>query len=166
MNKTYKSRRTISELPKELQAVIHAMSFHKNNVYMEGSASYSVMKYPADVDLYEEVKYNNNTTEKCIKTIHSKLNEIVADLNNRMSTYVTGISIGDVKWMAENLKHNLTAFAHDIQEPHICKLDVITLVGEIYIESKILLYLQATEVWNFTGDVGGNSDQRACLSQT
>lgn len=131
------NRRSIKDLSKELQTIIYAMCFHKKSVYMEGSASYSIMKYPADIDLYESVKFNYSSTDECIKHIYDKLVAIVDHLNNMFNTYVTEILVGDVKWTVAHLKRNYSKFAEDIQKPFICKIDVLSLIEKVYIELSI-----------------------------
>lgn len=106
MNNLFETKNKIV-YPKILNDEIKLLSFNKNDSKLIGSASYKIQKYPADIDLYEEIKICCSK-EEAIEYFYLGIKNIVNRIRILRNHWVIEVKCGiDNRYvMDENMSIN------------------------------------------------------------
>ena len=96
--------------PRILNDKIKLLSFNSNDSTLIGSASYKIQKYPADIDLYEQVK-KCCSKDDAIEYFYLGIKNIVNNINQKQYHWVMEVKCGiDDRFDIEITVPSLTAF--------------------------------------------------------
>ncbi len=108
-NKNYFDLKSKSVYPKILNDEIKLLSFNSENSVLIGSASYKIQKYPADIDLYEQVK-TCCSKEDAIEYFYLGIKGIVNDIRLKQNHWMIEVKCGlDDRYDIIDLGYNMNS---------------------------------------------------------
>lgn len=139
MTNKYTIRRSFKDFSNATMHVIEAMCFNRKRVILDGSASYRIMQFPADYDLYEVVDMHNKNVVNAYQYVDKRFKEIIKKLMNMPDVYIGDIKFGvkndePIRWTPKQiLQKSLIGHISGM-----CKLDVIAYLDNIYTDLSII----------------------------